>query len=114
MSELKVTARFKIPGSNVAEFKSLARACMECVRDKDTGTLQYDWFFNEDGTECMVHETYASSDAVLEHVGNLGDLFGSLLGISELALEVFGAPTEELAAATSSLDVTVYGHFQSM
>jgi hypothetical protein len=36
----------------------LAARCMEIVRTKDTGTLQYDIYFNDDQSECIVHERY--------------------------------------------------------
>jgi hypothetical protein len=36
-------------------------------REKDTQTLRYDWFINEDGTECEVHEAYVSGQGLIEH-----------------------------------------------
>jgi hypothetical protein len=40
--ELEGIARFKLHEAKVEEFKRLAAQCMEIVRSKDTGTLQYD------------------------------------------------------------------------
>ena len=31
---------------------------MQLAREKDTGTLRYELFFNADKTECVVHEDY--------------------------------------------------------
>ncbi len=42
MSSLEVTARFTIHEGELSEFKTLAERCMASVREKDTGTLQYD------------------------------------------------------------------------
>ncbi len=39
---------------------------MKSVREEDNGTLQYDWFFNEDHTECVVRERYRDSEAILQ------------------------------------------------
>ena len=47
---------------------------MAVVRAKDTGTLQYEVFFNDDSSECIVYERYRDSDALLEHFSNLGAL----------------------------------------
>ena len=44
---------------------------MRLVRERDSGTLQYDWFFNDTRTECVVRETYKDSGAVLEHIAIL-------------------------------------------
>jgi len=48
VSELQGIARFKFHEGKLEEFKRLSARCMEIVRTKDTGTLQYDIYFNED------------------------------------------------------------------
>lgn len=114
MSALQVTARLTIHEGKTAEFREIAARCMRIVREKDSGTLQYDWFFNADETECVVLETYRNSDAVLEHVANLGETMGALLSVCDMDLEVFGSPSAELVAATVELAPKVYSPFQSM
>jgi len=112
MNDIQVTARFAIHSGKIVEFKQLAEDCLTSVRDKDTGTLQYDWFFNADQSECVVRERYSSSEAVLEHMGNLGDLLGSLLAISDFTLEVYGDPSPELLEAGAALNPQVFSFFQ--
>ena len=58
MSELLCIARLKIHHGKLDEFKHLAARCVELVRTKDTGTLQYELYFNSDNTECLVFERY--------------------------------------------------------
>ena len=69
--------RFKFHEGKVEEFKRLSAQAMEIVRTKDTGTLQYVIYFNDDQSECMVLERYRDSEAAIEHAANLGDLRGS-------------------------------------
>lgn len=114
MTALQVTARFAIHDGQLEAFMAVAADCMESVRTKDSGTLQYDWFFNGDHTECVVRETYRDSEAVLEHVGNLGDTFASLLAVADIDLEVYGSPSEELLEATAGLAPRVYSPFQRL
>lgn len=114
MSELQLTARFTIHDGKLDEFKSLARQCMEVVREKDTGTLQYDWFINAEGTECVVRERYRDSVAVLEHAANLGDLAGRFMSISDPDIEIFGSPTDALLEAIAALRPRVYPAYQSI
>jgi quinol monooxygenase YgiN len=114
MNQLQVTARLTIHDGKLEEFKKVAAKCMESVRTKDSGTLQYDWFWNADHTECVVRETYRDSDAVLEHVSNLGDTLGALMAVSDLDIEVFGAPSAALVEATAALAPRVYSPFQSI
>lgn len=114
MSQIQVTARFDIHDGKIEEFKGVAAQCMESVKTKDSGTLQYDWFFKADQTECVVRETYRDSAAVLEHVVNLGETMGALLAVADLDVEVFGSPSAELLEATAGLAPRVFSPFQSL
>jgi quinol monooxygenase YgiN len=114
MSELQVIARLKIHDGKLEEFKHVAEKCMESVRTKDSGTLQYDWFFSSDHSECVVHERYRDSDAVLEHNANLGETLGELLETCSASGEVFGAPSPELKKALEGVNVRIYSEYQSI
>jgi hypothetical protein len=59
-----------------------------------------------------VRERYEDSDAVLQHIANLGETFEELLGVSDLSVEVYGTPSAELVKAAEGLDVSVYSYFQ--
>ena len=61
MSELQGIARFKIHEGKLDEFKRLRAQVMEILRTKDTGTLQYDTYFNDDRSECSSAEPRAFS-----------------------------------------------------
>jgi len=114
MSVLQVTARLTVHPGKLEQFKQVAARCMQSVREKDTGTLQYDWFWSEDETECVVLEKYKDSPAVFEHMGNLGENLTALTEICDMALEVYGSPSPELAAATEAMGPRVYSSFQSI
>ena len=62
VSELQGIARFKFHEGKLEEFKRLAAQCMEIVLTKDTGTLQYEIYFNDNQFECIVLERYRDSD----------------------------------------------------
>ena len=66
MSELLGIARFKFHEGKLEEYKRLSAQAMEIVRTKDTGTLQYDTYFNDDQSECVVIERYRDSEAAME------------------------------------------------
>lgn len=114
MSQIQVTARLSIHPDRLEDFKVLAAKCMESTRTLDSGTTQYDWFLNPDQTECVVRETYRDSDAVIEHVNNLGETLGALMTVADIDIEVYGTPSQELAEATTALAPRVYSPFQSM
>ena len=80
MSELLGIARFKIHEGKIDEYKRLSAQAMEIVRTKDTGTLQYDTYFNEDQSECVVIERYRDSEAAIEHAANLSEVSAAVRG----------------------------------
>ena len=45
---------------------SPARCCR--ITNADDGVLHYDWYLSDDGTRCVVRETYADSGAALAHL----------------------------------------------
>ena len=47
MNEIKGFARLRMHPGKLQEFKDLQAQCMAVVRAKDTGTLQYEAFFND-------------------------------------------------------------------
>jgi quinol monooxygenase YgiN len=67
MEQLEVHARLRIRPGQLAGFKEQAAEIVRLSREQDTQTLRYDWFINEDGTECEVHEAYLSGQGLIEH-----------------------------------------------
>jgi quinol monooxygenase YgiN len=116
VSELQGIARFKFPEGKVEEFKRLSAQAMEIVRTKDTGTLQYDVYFNDDQSECVVLERYRDSEALIEHAANLGDLFEAILAtVSVVHGELLGEPSAELRAKLAGSEVPVlFAPYQSL
>lgn len=114
MNSLQISARWKIHSGKLEEFKKLADECLSIVKEKDQDTLQYDWFFSEDQTECVLREKYPDSNALLAHLGNIGDLFGKFLEVADLYVEIYGEPSEELLNTTAGLNIKVYSFYQGL
>jgi quinol monooxygenase YgiN len=108
VSELMGIARFKFHEGKLEEFKRLSAQAMEIVRTQDTGTLQYDTYFNDDQSECVVIERYRDSEAAIEHASNLGDLFGAVLAtVTVVHGELLGEPSAELREKLAGSEVPV-------
>ena len=95
-TELQAIVRFRFQNGDVEEFKRLSAQCMEIVRAKDTGTLQYDTYFNDDETECIVIERFRDSDALIEHGENLAHLMDAIIATGSVFGELLGEPSAEL------------------
>ena len=114
MTELQGIARFRFHEGKLEEFKRLSAQCMEIVRTKDTGTLQYDIYFNDDQSECIVHERYRDSEALIEHAEHIGDLMQAVLATGAVAGELLGEPSAELRAKMAGSEVRLFTPYQSM
>ena len=116
MKNIQITAKFKIHKGKLDEFRKIASDCVVAVakNEKGKGALQYDWFFSPDNSECVVRETYIDSGAVLTHMGNVGELLGQLLTMSDFELEAYGNPSEELQKAAAALNPKVYSFYQGL
>jgi quinol monooxygenase YgiN len=114
VSELQGIARFKFHEGKLEEFKRLSAQCMEIVRTKDTGTLQYEIYFNDDQSECIVLERYRDSEALIEHTANLGDIGEAILATGSVSGELLGEPSAELRANLAGSPVRLFTPYQSM
>ena len=98
MGELIGIARFRFHPGTVEEYKRLSTQAMEVVRAREPGTLEYAIYFNEDGSEAVVIERFASSEALLEHGENMSEVSEAVLRTAIVEGELLGEPTAELRA----------------
>jgi hypothetical protein len=88
---------------------------MEIVRTKDTGTLQYDIYLNDDESEAIVIERYQDSDALIEHLAHIGqDLMAAITETGSLYGEILGEPSAELRATLEGAPVRAFTPFLSL
>ena len=113
MSELQGIARCKFHEGGLEEFKRLAAEAMEIVRNKDTGTLQFEISFNDDQSECIVLERYGDSQALIEHAKHLGDLSEAIIRTGSFAGELIGEPSAELKAMLAGGPIRLFTPYLS-
>ena len=102
MEEIQMIATFpSISAEDLEEFEKCADEALRLVRTEG-GNLQYDWFLSDDKTRCVVQERYVDSDAVLEHLGNVGGVLPRLAELGGgLEVDVLGDPTRAVRDAVS-------------
>lgn len=96
MDEIKGIARFKFHPGKLEEWKRLTKQAMDIARARDTGTLQYEVFLNEDESEAVVFERYRDSDALIEHLSNISHLMAPIMATASLTGELLGTPNAKL------------------
>jgi hypothetical protein len=114
VSELQGIARFTFHEGKLEEFKRLAARCMEIVRTKDTGTLQYEIYFNDDQSECILLERYTDSAALIEHGLHLGELGEAILATGSVAAACLGEPSATLRAQLAGSEVQLFAPYLSL
>ena len=78
MADVEVIARVKVRPGQIEGFTSQIAEILRLTRERDTHTLRCDWFINEDGTECEVHEAFSDEHGLIEHKLNTMEATGVL------------------------------------
>jgi quinol monooxygenase YgiN len=107
MSNFEVRARLKVREGKLEEFKRQAAEMMRQTRDKDTGTLAYDWFVSNDGTECEVREAYVDADALVDHAFHVREARDALFADSayDHRMAFYGDPSPRLEELVNRIGV---------
>jgi quinol monooxygenase YgiN len=107
MSQFEVRARLKVRDGKLEGFKQQAAEMMRQTREKDTGTLAYDWFLSEDGTQCEVREAYVDADALVDHAFHVREardaMFDEFAYDHEMAF--YGEPSPRLVGLADKIGV---------
>jgi quinol monooxygenase YgiN len=118
MSEFEVRARLRVREGKLEEFKRHAADMMRQTRDQDTGTLAYDWFLSEDGTQCEVREAYVDPDALVEHAFHVREAREALFATSayDHQMAFYGDPSPRLLELVQKIgvDVTYFTPLQAL
>ncbi len=111
MDQIHIYTTFpNIPPENLEKFKELVSQAVAIAR-ADEGTLSYDYFLSDDATKCVSPHSHVNSDAVLAHIGRVGELLGPMVELGGgVEVVVLGNPSAELLEATAAFGPTVYGH----
>ena len=114
MSEVEGIARFKFHEGKLEEFKRLSARAMDIARTRDTGTLQYEIYFNDDQSECIVLEGYRDSEALIEHGAHLGELAEAIVATGSVTSACLGEPSAELRALLAGSPVQLFTPYLSL
>jgi quinol monooxygenase YgiN len=108
MSQFEVRAHLKVRDGQLEGFKRQAAEMMRQTREKDTGTLAYDWFLSADGTQCEVHEAYVDADALVEHAFHVREARDAMF--AEFAYDhqmtFYGEPSPRLVELVKKIGVS--------
>lgn len=109
MDDLRIIVSCTITPEKTEEFKKTAKQLLTIVREKDSGTLRYDWFLTADGTNVKVQEDYKSSDAIISHMHNMGEHLEHIISLcSSVSIDILGNPSSQVRDAIAPFNPTIY------
>ena len=104
MNTLEVSAKMTVRPGKLEGFKRQAAEIIRQTKEKDTKTLRYDWFLNQDQTACEVRELYENSEGLIEHRQHVGEAINKLFAefADGHAVTIYGDPSPQLVAMASA------------
>jgi quinol monooxygenase YgiN len=114
MDELQGIVRFTFHAGMVEEFKRLSAECIELVRARDVGTLQYDTYLNDDESQAIVLERFRDSEALILHAENMAPLMDAITATGTVSGELLGDPNEQLRTQLAGSPVGLFRLYQSL
>ncbi len=113
MSLIHADAIYTIKPGGLAEFKELIAESMKIVREKDTRTLRYDFFFNDDESVCTVREIYDGFEGLMESMANNNDVFPRIFALTTYRFVLYAEPSPELMAFAEKFGCEFHKHHMS-
>ena len=107
--------KMSIKEGKLEEFKAFVNTMIEVTDVNEPNTLGYEWYINEDGSECHLLETFKESGAFMTHLGNVGHMFDTLFQFATMTrAKIYGSPSVELQQALDPLGVQYFAHFNGV
>lgn len=111
-NEIQYTVEWTLKPGKLDSFKQLANQAVKLVKENEPLMKGYQWYFNQDETICYTAEWQSSSESLLAHLQNVGELLPKLLEYSDITrFEVFGNPNEEALKAINGLGAKVFKYY---
>ena len=85
----------QVQDGQLNDFRALMEEMVSATQANEPGTLNYEWSTGVDGKICHIYERYASSEAVMTHLGTFGEKFADrfLAVLKPVRFVVYGSPS---------------------
>lgn len=91
--------------------ESTRRHMSRVVEANEPNTVSYRFYFDRNGTKCIVHEIYANSEAVFAHNNGFASqtILPKIFSVSRIGkFEVYGNPSKKLQKVLTSFSPETY------
>ena len=87
---IEIYTHFALHPGKLDVFKRDAAALLEVVKQKDTGTSRYDWFYDDANLTAVAADTYDDPASMFSHMRNCHEAHNKLLHHSTMVTEFLG------------------------
>jgi quinol monooxygenase YgiN len=113
-NQLHFRAEFAIEEGKRADFKELIQEMARAVQENEPDTITYQFYLNKDNTKCIVHETYANSEAAFTHMNGVASktILPKVFEVAKInQFDAYGTPSEELQKGLTGFGSEIYNLF---
>ena len=93
------------------DFKKLIQEMARAVQETEPYTITYQFYLNKDNAKCIVHETYANSDAAFTHMNGIASktILPKIFEVAKInRFDAYGNPSEDLQKVLASFSSEIY------
>jgi quinol monooxygenase YgiN len=111
---IRIRAEFIIKDGKIDEFKRLIRDMSRMVEANEPDTIDYEFYLNSDETKCIVHETYANSEAAFVHATSNASqtILPKVFSVASISgFDVYGNPSKKLQRIMININPQIYNLF---
>ena len=114
-SRIVTDFQLSIKEGKLEGFKTFINHMIEVTDINEPDTLVYEWYINEDGSECHLIENFKDSEAFMAHLANVSHMFDTLFQFSTMTrAKIYGRPSDELKQSLDPLGVEYFDNFNGI
>ena len=111
-NSIRFLFELSVADNQLPAVKDLLSSAIEDVQAKDFGVLDYEFYFDDGSTKFYAVERFKDSDAVMKHLGIVGETLNKLLEVAPITrAEIFGTPSAELLTALEPFNPRVFARW---
>jgi quinol monooxygenase YgiN len=109
--QIQYAVKWRIHDGKLDEFKALADQANQLVEQNEPDMLGYHWYFDADEKNCTLIEQFPDSAHILVHLGNVGEILGKLVEVSDISIDSYGSVSDEARGALDPLGAVYHDHY---
>jgi quinol monooxygenase YgiN len=114
LNQIHFRVEFIIDEGKIEGYKKLILEMSRIVEENEPSATNYEFYLSKDETKCIVHETYANSEAALAHNNSVASqtILPKIFDVAKVTrFDVYGNPSEELQKLLARFGAQTYNLF---